>query len=114
MATSYCGLNCQECPVFNLKYVEKPKTHGLVAGAWSSALNTKIVKKELYCDGCKGHTRFIHCRGCDIEACCLEKGVESCDTCQEQKDCYQYKSFHEWFSANKTFMMWNKIQKPSA
>ena len=111
MSDSYCGINCEECPVFNLKYTQKQKNYGLVAGSWSSALNTKISKKELHCDGCKSQNRFVHCRDCDIETCCKEKGVENCSTCSEQDNCSHLISFHEWFEQNKIFMMWNKIKK---
>jgi len=113
MNESYCGIKCQECPVYNLKFTQKPKHFGLVAGAWSRLMELRINKKELYCEGCRSQSRFVHCRNCEIENCCKEKGVNSCNVCSLKNACERYNSFMEWFTVNKTLLMWDKIRKPS-
>ena len=112
MPQSYCGQNCEKCPVYNLKYIDKPKTSGLLAKNWSATFKTKLARKEFYCDGCKSQNRFAFCRNCEIELCCIDKNVENCACCAQQKDCPTHISFWEWFNNNKQNLMWDKVQKP--
>ena len=87
---SYCGLNCQTCPIYlATRETDKKRKEETIY---------KIIDKckELYgldykfedindCDGCKSESGrlFFVCSYCEIRKCAIEKKVENCAYCNE-------------------------------
>ena len=90
MIISYCGLNCQGCPIyFMTRETDEIKKEKMVFDIIS-------VCKEKYgieysaaditdCDGCKSETGriFKACANCKIRNCAIDKGIENCAYCED-------------------------------
>ena len=88
----YCGLNCQDCPVFCATANNDEKLKAETAREWSK-LYGKYLKRDLNsedinCRGCKSeNSLFIGCLNCPIRKCCREKKLETCAICKEYETC---------------------------
>lgn len=82
---AFCGLACHECGAFLATKQNDDTKRAEVAQLWSKLYNADIKPEDVYCDGClsSGGYLFNHCKVCEIRACGLDRGVESCAHCQD-------------------------------
>jgi len=80
---SYCGINCEKCPVFIATITDSESMKSDVAEEWGRLYKRKFAFEEMTCYGCKSEIRFGLCSSCDIEKCNVSKGNENCRSCKE-------------------------------
>lgn len=73
---AYCGLWCDACSVYVASQYNQDRLQVI-------ADKMKVSVEEMHCNGCKADTISMHCRNCNIKACCLEKGFQSCAECKD-------------------------------
>ena len=69
---AYCGLYCGACEIVN---AETEQDKASVAKMWGATID------QVNCTGCKTDTLFIHCSGCKIRNCAMQKDVAFCVEC---------------------------------
>lgn len=80
---AYCGIKCNECPVYiatnNNDTVKKEK----IAKSWSTE-DYPLEPMDVECHGCtSGKVIISFCDGCDIRECGVDKKTENCGVCKE-------------------------------
>ncbi|BBF42063.1 acetyltransferase, GNAT family [Lachnospiraceae bacterium KM106-2] len=79
---SYCGLNCNKCPVYIATSQKDDSMKEEVAKTFSTE-EMPLEAKDIYCLGC--HTEFADdnkiCGPCKIRACATGRKVEVCGKC---------------------------------
>jgi len=79
---AYCGIICNECPVFratkNNDYNEKEK----LANEYSSD-KYKVNIDDINCTGCHKESEvvFKFCKECEIRLCGIDNELENCGQC---------------------------------
>ena len=81
---AYCGLVCNDCPIFiaTLEINQQKKVE--LANQYTS--DTYVVTQEdINCTGCtsKGSNVFKFCLECDIRLCGLDREIQNCAYCSE-------------------------------
>ncbi len=99
----FCGLNCEDCPVFiatanndsGLRQKTAIEWSGLYAAQLSEYLGKNSLSPEdLNCTGCQSKSGlFIGCMNCPIRKCAKEKEFISCAICNEYKTCGMLNGF---------------------
>ena len=81
---AFCGLNCSRCPA-HVATVENDAEKALtVAKMWSHQFGINVLIEDIWCDGClAGGKKCAHCHQCEIRACAMEKGVQTCAHCPD-------------------------------
>lgn len=94
---SYCGLRCDQCPAYIARHTDDHALRERTAREWSAQYNAEIAPADIACDGCMpgAEVQFSHCSNCDIRACAIARGVESCAGCAEYP-CQRLSAFFEW------------------
>lgn len=84
---AYCGLYCKSCSVY-IASQEDPDRLEIIA--------KKINKsaEETRCSGCRSEKLSSHCSACELKACAISKGIQSCSQCSECP-CEKLKIFQE-------------------
>jgi hypothetical protein len=97
---AYCGLNCDECPVFLATSVDDDAARTQVAEEWSKKFQWNLAPSDINCDGCKtmGGRTFGYCRECRIRECGSERGIDNCALCEEYA-CLKIQGFFSFSSA---------------
>lgn len=96
-AFAYCGLNCEQCPVFiaaadnndDLR-VETAREWTRLYGAYLSATlgRDRLKPEDMNCSGCRSEGGlFVGCTNCPIRTCCREKGFVTCASCKGYEVC---------------------------
>lgn len=83
MELAYCGLNCNECPVY-LASISKNTEKQIILAKEYSTDTCKFSKDDMFCLGCHSDTLSGKmCGGCEIRKCGIEKTSENCAGCAE-------------------------------
>ena len=94
----YCGLNCDDCPVFIATVNDDDVLRQKTAQEWSELYAAYIGKdlklEDVNCKGCwSDGTVFVGCSNCSIRKCCREKKFVTCASCSEYETCEMLKGF---------------------
>ena len=90
---AYCGLNCEECPVWvasrNNDQDLKIKTAREWSRLYAGELSQELTPDDVQCGGCRsrGTAVFLGCRVCPIRDCCNKKKFLSCAGCPGYDSC---------------------------
>jgi uncharacterized CHY-type Zn-finger protein len=81
---AYCGLVCTECNTYIASKNDDDELRRKTAEQWSRP-DYPISPEEINCDGCKTETGELWkwCPNCEVRACAIEKGVETCAHCDD-------------------------------
>jgi len=81
---SYCGLLCNECPVFIATAENDEQAKEKLAGEFSGE-RMQFTKDDMNCYGCfhKDTKNSKMCGGCEIRICAEGKGVKNCGYCSD-------------------------------
>ena len=83
MELAYCGLNCDECPVY-LASVSGNTAEQLRLAKEYSTDTCEFSKEDIFCLGChSGTVSEKMCEGCEIRSCGIEKDCGNCAKCAE-------------------------------
>lgn len=81
---SYCGLLCNECPVFIATAENNEELKEKLAKDYSNE-NCQFLKEDMNCYGCfsekTGNSKM--CVNCNIRNCADSKKVKNCSYCYE-------------------------------
>ncbi len=96
----FCGLNCEDCPVFIATVNNDEKLRQKTAEEWSELYLEYVGKnglksKDMYCKGCKSKDGiFVGCLNCPIRTCCSKKECLTCANCQKFETCEMLNGFY--------------------
>ncbi len=95
--TAMCGLTCSECPAYLGTSNGDMKALEALAETWSKAYGTTLTAQDCLCNGCRAAEGpwMSHCAECDMRACGIQKGVETCAQCPEYA-CDKLAAFFEY------------------
>lgn len=79
---AFCGLNCEECPVFQATQ-NRDEVHKRWLAAEASSEDLCFSVKDMTCHGCHSLQRLESrmCQGCQVRACAALRSVENCGHC---------------------------------
>ena len=87
---SYCGLICENCPIYlATREADKKKKENIVYEIISKCKTYYGIDYKFEdindCDGCKSVSGrlFFACNNCKIKKCAIEKGIDNCAYCNE-------------------------------
>ena len=94
---AYCGLDCVKCPAYIATQSGENEELEKVAAMWREQFSApEITADSIVCDGCKGGGRLTgYCMICEIRACAMGRGVETCAPCAEYDGCGKLAAFHQ-------------------
>lgn len=81
-----CGLLCSACEAFLATEADDSAEIEAIAERWSATYGRAVSADAVWCTGCVGPDprKCGHTEECEIRACALERGLESC------ADCYHF------------------------
>ena len=81
---AYCGLVCEECPVFQATK-NRDEVHKRWLAAEYSSEELCFSTRDMTCYGCHSQQRLESrmCRGCRVRACAVTRPIENCAHCVE-------------------------------
>ncbi|MEL7636453.1 MAG: DUF3795 domain-containing protein [Chloroflexi bacterium] len=81
---AYCGLNCEECPVFQATQ-NRDEVHKRWLAAEYSSEELCLSTKDMTCYGCHSQQRLESrmCMGCQIRQCASKRPISNCAHCIE-------------------------------
>jgi len=81
---SYCGLLCNECPIYIATAQNDNLTKAKLAKEYSSE-SSQFSIQDINCYGCFSETNKLSkiCGNCEIRNCAEVKGVKNCGYCKE-------------------------------
>jgi len=83
MNLAYCGLNCNECPIYLASVSKNTDEQIRLANEYSTETG-RFSKEDMYCLGCHSDTVSQKmCGDCEIRLCGTKKSYESCAKCDE-------------------------------
>jgi hypothetical protein len=79
---SYCGILCNECPVYVATAGNDERMKAKLAKEYSSERNQFSIK-DMECYGCfwDGNKTSTLCGKCEIRICAEPRGIENCGYC---------------------------------
>lgn len=88
----YCGLNCEDCPVFIASTNDDDRLRQKTAIEWSGLyaefLGSELKPEDMNCRGCRSQEGlFVGCMGCPIRECSRKKNLLTCANCDEYENC---------------------------
>ena len=96
---AYCGLDCAQCGAYIATQAGDTAALEAEARGWEQAYGiANVTVKDVTCDGCRDfdgkHRGYFgaHCYDCDIRACGIQRGVDTCADCDEYA-CEKLQSF---------------------
>ena len=97
----YCGLDCEECPVFIATVNDDVSLRQKTAVEWSRLyadfLPKPLESKDMNCRGCHSQTDcFVGCAACPIRKCCSEKSFGTCADCEKYGGCEMLNGFFSY------------------
>jgi len=80
---AYCGIVCDECPVFIITQSDDNEKRKETAERWTKELGRSFTPDDINCDGCLSETGKLlgYCATCQIRKCGLEKQIANCAYC---------------------------------
>jgi hypothetical protein len=94
----YCGLDCAKCPAYIATQADDREALEKTAVMWREQFNSPYITADnIVCDGCSTTDGRLsgYCSICEIRACALERGLETCAPCAEYDGCGKLAAFHE-------------------
>jgi hypothetical protein len=81
---AYCGLVCNECPIFIATLESNQQKKVELANQYTSEAY-EVTQEDINCVGCtsKGSDIFKFCQECDIRLCGLDREIPNCAYCSE-------------------------------
>ena len=81
---AYCGLICNECPIFITTLENDQQKKVELANQYTSE-DYKVTQEDINCCGCTstGSNVFKFCLECDIRLCGIQKEISNCAYCGE-------------------------------
>lgn len=85
----YCGLDCEKCDAYLATIHDDQALREKTAKLWAELNNAPILPEHINCEGCRADgVKTVYCDSlCGIRQCALKKGVETCGSCPELKEC---------------------------
>jgi hypothetical protein len=85
--TAFCGLTCTDCPALIATRAGNEVALAKVAEQWSQEFNAQLTVDDCRCDGCLSETGpwMSHCAECNMRACAVERGVDTCAHCADYR-----------------------------
>jgi hypothetical protein len=92
----FCGLDCVQCPAYIATQSGDPAALEKTAAMWREQFNSPdITAASIVCDGCAAQGRLSgYGATCQIRACALERGLETCAPCVDYDGCDKLGAFH--------------------
>ena len=86
---AYCGLNCATCEARMATINNDDTLREKVAKLWSELNSAEITPEMINCVGCRiDGVKTPYCKSlCPIRQCAISKGVETCGSCAEVRNC---------------------------
>ncbi len=83
--TSFCGLECTECPACIATQAGDMQALEKLASDWSSQFGMQIAAENVMCDGCKSDTGRLsgYCTMCEVRSCAVDRAVVTCAHCDD-------------------------------
>jgi hypothetical protein len=101
---AYCGLDCEECPVYIATQTDDDALRQTTARDWSLLYAEYLGKssldlEDMNCEGCLPleNRLFVGCQNCPMRACAGIKALSTCAECPEYEACEMLGGF---FRAN--------------
>jgi hypothetical protein len=99
--SSYCGVNCEKCPVYIASTADDDGLRADVVRDWGTLYKREFKISDINCFGCKSDTLFGVCSKCDISVCNKNRGITSCADCTDF-ECDRIKRFYDYQRVNNT------------
>jgi len=98
---SYCGLLCNECPIFIATAENNEQAKERIAKEFSGE-RMQFTKEDMNCYGCFHEETKNNkmCGGCEIRICAEDKDVENCGCCSDYP-CDHVETYAEAGSDNR-------------
>ena len=86
---AYCGLDCEKCDAYLATVRDDQALRVKTANAWSKLNQVTILPEHIHCLGCRREgIKTVFCDSlCEIRQCALRKGVATCGSCTDLKEC---------------------------
>ncbi len=103
MELAYCGLKCQECPIYLATINNDDESRADIIDKYYQKSGTKIKLESINCLGCKseGGVEFYYCNECKIRACAISKNKINCAFCEDYASCSTLTDFLKQFPSVK-------------
>jgi hypothetical protein len=89
-----CGLDCGKCPAFIATQKNDNELREETAKKWAHEFGYSLKAADINCNGCtKKGVKFMHCGGCEVRKCGMNKKVPICAECREYP-CAKIKKLH--------------------
>lgn len=83
MSLAYCGLKCDECPVYLATINNNKEEQSRLAKEYSTD-TCKFTRNDMLCLGCRSDNPSEKmCSGCGIRQCGVRKSCSICSECNE-------------------------------
>jgi hypothetical protein len=99
MELAYCGLNCDECPIYTATINNDDDLRKEVTEKYFQMTKVKVELEDINCLGCKSQSgvEFYHCDECKIRNCAMTKNKTNCALCEEYNTCPTLNVFLEQY-----------------
>ena len=93
---AYCGLDCLNCPAYVATQADDREALERTAAMWREEFNSPYITADnILCDGCSAGGRLSgYCSICEIRACAVERGLETCAPCADYEGCGKLDAIH--------------------
>jgi uncharacterized CHY-type Zn-finger protein len=104
MELAYCGLKCEECPIYLATINNDDELRKDIIDKYYQATNTKVNLESINCLGCKSESgvEFYYCDECKIRECAMSKNKSNCAFCEDFTSCSTLNDFYKQFPSVKT------------
>jgi hypothetical protein len=90
---AFCGLDCAQCEAYQATQAEDTAWQERLLEKWRVDFNSPgMTLKDIICDGCRGPRLGGYCSECQVRACALEHGYQTCADCPDYA-CQKLESF---------------------
>ena len=98
-----CGLDCRQCPIYIATVTDDDALRREAAREWSTLYGDYLSERlgrrefeieEMSCGGCRSANLFVGCSVCEIRACAIARGLDSCARCGEYATCRALNRFY--------------------
>ncbi len=100
---AYCGINCEECPVFIATVNNDNELREKTAQEWSDVYKDYLAMlgmnglkpEDMNCRGCwSERDRFMGSMSCPMRKCSQERDLTTCAGCNDYEICDMLKGFY--------------------
>ena len=83
MELAYCGLCCQECPVYEATVTDDDALRAKLAQEYAVP-GFAPGPEDMTCRGCHSDTPcLVMCSQCPMRQCAMERGADNCGLCPD-------------------------------